>query len=339
MKTTNTVILLVILICSGGVFAQAPTIHSSEFHVVGDSLVFQPCNADNFNPGSSGANVTWDFSHVIATGGHGVQYWVAPSANFNGDSFPAANQSILSPSGIPGVFTVDDYLQLTSSSLSIRGYEVPDITYYDDAEDFVRFPCTYTNAFTDSFHATISPDGSPQYYRSGAISVQADGWGTLKLPTGNFTNVLRVKFVENYKDDLTSMGAGYVYYTSLLYNWYKPGVKGALLAYDSAWHTNSSGTKMLSYQPGLSGTTGIEQGASLSSLRIYPNPADHVVTISSPEARYEYSFADLSGQVVASALINEGDTRIDISGFAKGMYLVSVKLSTGNTITQKLIVN
>lgn len=319
-------------------FSQSPTITSAEFEVPGDSLVFQPCVNTNFNPGASGAGVTWDFSHLVSQGGVGVQYWVAPSANVNGDSFPTANQSVLTPIA-PGVFNVDGYYQLTPSVLSIRGYEVPDITYYYDAEDFMRFPCTYSNTFTDSFHATISPQGSPSYFRLGAIQVHADGYGTLKLPTGTFTNVLRVKFVENYKDDLSSVGAGEVDYTSLEYNYYKAGVKGPLLAYDSAWYTNNAPNIILSYQKNLTGSTGINDLEN-STISIYPNPAHHLITIASTEQNYECSITDLTGEVVINTQIARNATKqLNVEALAGGLYFINLKGDDGRVITKKLVIN
>jgi hypothetical protein len=329
---------IVAMLLSLGAFSQSPTITSAEFEVPGDSLVFQPVVSSNFNPGASGAGVTWDFSHLVSAGAGQVQYWVLPSANPNGDSFPAANQSILSPI-LPGVFNVDGYYQLTASVLAIRGYEVPDITYYYDAKDFMRFPCTYTNTFTDSFHATVSPQGSPSYVRLGAIQVHADGYGTLKLPTGTFTNVLRVKFVENYKDDLSSLGAGEVDYYNLEYNYYKAGVKGPLLAYDSLKYTNTNPTVLLSYQKNLAGTNGIHDLES-SAVHIYPNPAHHTVTIASAEANYDCTITDLNGEMVINTQVaKNANKQINVEALAGGLYFINLKADDGSTVTRKLVVN
>lgn len=339
MKAKNYIFLFILLAVGSRASAQVPAISASVENAPGDTLIFQPCVADNFNPGSSGAGVTWDFSHLTLSGNTGMQFYVAASSCLNGDSFPTANQNVQVPSAIPGINNIGEYLQSTASGIQIRGWEVPEITYYYDAEDFLRLPVTYNDSWVDSFHATISPDGSPQYYRRGTISVQADGYGTLKLPTGTVTNVLRVKFIEDYVDDLSGMGAGVVHYTGLLYNWYTPGVKDAVLAYDSAWYTNSSPHKVLSYQPGAPTTTDISEQGILSGVGVYPNPSSSIVTISAPVSVYDYTVSDLSGQVVMRHTATGAETRVDVSGLAGGLYLISVKCGDGSMATQKIVIN
>jgi hypothetical protein len=338
MKTTKDFLLLFFVCCTAlNLSAQSPTITSAEFEVPGDSLIFQPCVHTNFNPGPSGANVTWDFSNLTPSGSPGRQYWVAPSSNLNGDSFPMANQSVISPIGSSGTYIVDGYYQLTNTAFSVRGYEDAEIEYYSDAEDFVRFPCSYNSSFVDSFHALIHPQGGgPIYPRLGAIQVSADGYGTLKLPDGTYTNVLRVKFVEKYKDDLGAFGA--VQYTSVLYNWYKPGTKGVLLAYDSAWHTNSTARVILSY---VRNTThaGIDDQLTDASVQLYPNPADKVITLTVPDVVFDYSIADLNGKVMQAATTNYNSAKLNVADFASGLYFINLKTADGTIIVKKVIIN
>ncbi len=339
MKAKNYIFLIAMLAGCWHGMAQAPTITTTVENTVGDTLYYQACVADNFNAGPSGAGVTWDFSHMTPTGTIGRQFYVAPSTCLNGDSFPTANINVQTPSAIQGVNNIGEYLQSSASGIQIRGWELPDITYYYDAEDFLRLPVTFNDSWVDSFHATISPDGSPQYYRRGTISVQADGYGTLKLPTGTVTNVLRVRFVEDYVDDLSSLGAGVVHYTSLLYNWYTPGVKSAVMAYDSAWYTNSSPRKILSYNTNAPAVTGIKGESILSGIYVYPNPASGVVTISAPVSVYDYAISDLSGQVMLSNAATEQQTRINVSGLAGGLYLITVRGGDGGAVTHKMVIN
>ena len=54
---------------------------------------------------------------------------------------------------------------------------------------------------------------------------------------------------------------------------------------------------------------------------------------------WQKDITDISGQMIASAVANENSTRVDISGFAKGLYLINLKADNGTTLVRKLIVN
>ena len=86
--------------------------------------------------------------------------------------------------------------------------------------------------------------------------------------------------------------------------------------------------------------TGINDN-NFADLRIYPNPADERVTIEMSIAADEVSLEMLSltGQVILSRKAHTmgGELResIDVSGLAKGMYMIRVD---GRTLPSALVV-
>ena len=73
-----------------------------------------------------------------------------------------------------------------------------------------------------------------------------------------------------------------------------------------------------------------------SHLNIYPNPANDFVVIEAKNIS-EITILDLSGKVIYQTNTNSPKTRIDISSFNTGVYLLSVK-DNDALYSQKLVV-
>ncbi len=105
-------------------------------------------------------------------------------------------------------------------------------------------------------------------------------------------------------------------------------------------HMPSSST---AYACGITGTiikcvvtTGMENYDLSSSLSIFPNPsADGIFNISSEARIQRIEVCDLSGRVVMGAA-DENISRIDLSGYAKGVYMARAFTDRG-VIVKKLI--
>ena len=69
-----------------------------------------------------------------------------------------------------------------------------------------------------------------------------------------------------------------------------------------------------------------------SKIRIYPNPAKDFIIISSDEKLKSAAIYDNLGRLIKM----ENSDKLDISGLAKGSYLIKIKTKSGETI-QKLI--
>jgi len=88
------------------------------------------------------------------------------------------------------------------------------------------------------------------------------------------------------------------------------------------------------------GMTGFEVKELKSFL--YPNPAADFVYIASDtkeNMNVEMRISDLTGKIVEESIINlSSNTKIDVSDYKNGFYLVSLKSKT-NTVTKKLVIN
>ena len=80
---------------------------------------------------------------------------------------------------------------------------------------------------------------------------------------------------------------------------------------------------------------GMEEGASLMTLA--PNPANDNVRIAFTAEEGVYAIQNLSGQVVASGRLTQGQNDIATSALSNGIYMIRVTSSTGDA-TEKLAI-
>lgn len=72
-------------------------------------------------------------------------------------------------------------------------------------------------------------------------------------------------------------------------------------------------------------------------VNLFPNPANTNVTISSSVNATSIEITDAAGRVIYTVKPNSQQTQIDVSGFAKGMYIVNVYSVNGKS-TQPLVI-
>ncbi len=190
----NKQLILLILMVNFCLLSLAqPTLTSSSFNQnVGETFDVLDISFSSVSPGSSGANQTWDFSNGIELQSFSATM-LDPASTPYGSSFPSAN--ICQESG--GSYA---YYRHDNNAQQIHGtFQSGVIIQYNNPEDYIRFPLNYTDSFTDYFEANYE-SGGVNFYRSGTSTGTYDGYGTLIMPYGTFSNVIRVKLVEDYQD-------------------------------------------------------------------------------------------------------------------------------------------
>ena len=71
-------------------------------------------------------------------------------------------------------------------------------------------------------------------------------------------------------------------------------------------------------------------------MSVSPNPTSGSVSIETNVASGEIAVFDLFGRKITSAMLNEGRAEIDLSGYAKGIYVARISSEAG-TSTIKLV--
>jgi hypothetical protein len=175
-----------------------PTINNAYNYTAGATVKNIRCT--DIGQGNAGANQTWDFTSLTPVGGSKdtTKYWyTAPTsaapvtgANLverNSDSFYVY---------IKKTAAQDEVLAIADSSANNYDLTIK----YTNSILFFKRPLTFGMTFTDNFAEQYTVSGFT-LKGSGTITVNVDGYGTLKLPNNQtYNNVLRVEIVQHQSD-------------------------------------------------------------------------------------------------------------------------------------------
>lgn len=278
-------------------------------------------NINYVNQGSAGANQIWDLSSatvdsVFTVGIYSVN-GIPPDINFPNANIKSTN------SNFNGYIY---YYKIDLNKWEYYGFHTTISVAYSNPRTFLPFPFTYSDAHNDSCYGVLYVGYN--IYKKGTVSIEADGYGSLILPSGTYNNVLRVHYVEQQIDSSQNG----VYNTTLdYYYWFKPD-NHYPIAYMMT-SPNSGGFY-------LNNISSVEDLGSNSTFNIYPNPANTYINITysgltpMPD---NYEIIDASGKVIAKEKISSaGSTLIDVSHFPSSIYLIHL-LENGKIIGSKKI--
>ncbi len=306
-------------------FAQ-PTITSSVAGGIGDNFSSTYVETEDFDPGAAGAGVTWDFSGITTSGTLNEYSFVDPSTTGHAAEFPGANVA----SEADGNYV---YFKISPSEYTLFGVWVPTTTiYYSDPEELYVFPMTYGTTNSDDLYSEFYSGGD--FIRSGSNELNADGYGTLILPSGTYTNVLRVKIEQDYSDEFVGLPFTFIYNFDLYY-WFKEGVKGPLFQYFYQ-DINSAGIPSVVENYAINNDvdiTSINDDPSSILLNIFPNPANEYINISvaTNVLLLTAELFDVTGKkVIENTVIASGNNvTINVSDLSSGVYIVRLLTSEG----------
>lgn len=83
--------------------------------------------------------------------------------------------------------------------------------------------------------------------------------------------------------------------------------------------------------------SGLNTAEDSNSISLYPNPIMNQLTINAKSAISQVMVRNLLGQNVKSVLVNALEKTIDLSDVSAGNYFVTVKLTNGQLLTQKIV--
>jgi hypothetical protein len=326
MKKTTTLLLLLSLF-TYSVFAQ-PVISQSNMPQLGDHVVIGICSdsVTTTSVGNAGAMQTWDMSGLNEISQEFFDY-IDPLTSIEPDSFP--NASICSVSWL------DDYsyYNITSSSLTAEGYLVTinpfdtGTTVYTDPEKILELPYTFGDNFVDNFAGSNYLTNFGIIDFTGSLDFEADGYGTLILPNGIFTNVVRYHF---YREQTNYVG-GFPSTTQTKdqWAWVSEDYRFWLLLMETTFDGFSTSSLVWYDKNPYSVLTGIKS-AAVSEASVYPNP---LRVGQSPVIKWErtesvsVSCVGYDGKLLASRqiVLNKGANTIDFFNLSAGMYIIRVE--------------
>ena len=301
-------------------------------------------NFTNLVPDSTGAGHTWDYSMLVADSQTVDTFTSLLSTglyalNFIGASF--AQKSNTPPLNL-GVATVEykyDFFGKTSSSYTNWGIGadvsgLPLGMVNNPRDTLYRFPLNYldTGNATTFFSASVPGLGSISGMRNRVDTV--DGWGTLITPYGTF-DVLRVKSVVNEIDTLEVTSIGLVFPFTLPerieYKWLGLGMDIPLLQIGTSLGNVIDVTYRDSLRIILTGL----QHLQADKIKVYPSPAEDVLTIEGLKKGATITIVDALGKTVSVLRYEQGKS-IAVSQLKPGIYLLRME-ENGSTLVKRFV--
>ena len=206
------------------------TLTRSDFVSAGDQIKLLSANVGTHQPGPAGANQTWDFSSLVDDGQPVDVALVKNAAQTPyAQQFVGANLAIFSQDGSDegySYYFMDDS-EFVLYGVAANSTEGELIAVYDNVQLEMEFPFSYGDTTSDTFHATFTSQGV-QVERTGTNETTADGYGTLIIPQGTYSNALRFKTTMTTQD--VAMGFP-INTTVVTYSWMVKNGKWPLLIY------------------------------------------------------------------------------------------------------------
>ncbi len=285
MKKIGFIILLII----GYMGFSQPVLNETNFPQTYSANALR-ATTSGFTNGPSGMNVVWDYSAIPFVTTNYSMSLVPTITTPAAAAFPASNYCYrFNDNGT--IFY--NYYNLSANAMEYLGYDYDGIINpFINTSTFLEFPYQYNSVITDiyqNFGSTIIRTAVRTY----------DGYGTLKTPFGDFTNVIRQKEVGDF---------GTVYYW-MTTNPYQIVLSG-----------NFTEPTILFYQP----TILANQQQNAVEFSVYPNPTAGEFAING------YTLETISvtvynslGQGVFNDPAYQIGSEINLNACAKGLYFIS----------------
>ena len=284
-----------------------------------------------------GANQTWDYSSLTADQSFTLEY-ITPNNAPNINLFPEATH----------VSSAVEFAQYGYSSYADNLAEIVGadqagmLNLYPNPRTLLEFPLTYNSTFQDTFEREADLGGGAANLESGPLSAVCDAYGTLIIPSGTYTDVVRVKYTVTSTLDVLVNGevVSSINSTETTYSFFAAGIPAALLSMVEFNFGGQISTTATMYS---GGSLSIEEDQLSSSLNIYPNPATDFVIADfelDNSQSVNANLLSLDGRVVkqySTQNFGQGTNRMQlkIPEISSGVYLL--QLQAGETIIHRKI--
>lgn len=306
------------------------------------------------NNSITGGDVTWDFTTLNNSNNDSTGV-IAPSATPFAASFP---QATIAFSAVPNLENTDfEFFRADANGFSIVGGSYEDqgenfLAIYSTPLTYWTYPLNFNDQSSGTFSVSSALPGDLIQYQFGNINRIVDGYGTLRLPFGDYNQTMRIK-ASVLTTDSTEVNPGEFFTTQIsnvFYFYLRAGTYTPLLIQSESSITAQNGVpippqtfKSITY---LAQTSIFVLGNSKvnpSAFQLFPNPASNLIQIKNEtilSANASYQIVDLSGRMVDSGNLNssnnENTSTISVQQLPEGVYLVHL-MDKGKVTTQKLI--
>lgn len=338
MKKIYLLLLLCLPVC-----VNAQTLSFSDLPSVGSGWIMGDDTLYSQTIPSGGTGQIWDYSSLINSFPDTMGFISVTGTPYS-TSFPTSNLA-----GLDLSTTTYSYFTANNTGLYLDGI-ANSTNAFAFSPSRLYFPVPFAYGNTRNTFSRIQIDTIYQGNNVRVISrtnsiFEADGTGTLILPSGTFSNVLRIKETAlTYDSILVNVAGFYVPVSNAAsqissFNFLHPGNSVVLIM---SLDGDSLGTmaNKSRYYTGVS-VNGIETSGNRNEKNIFPNPANDFINlnISQINNAATVDIYSTKGQLVKTCSLKEIENGIiSTNGLKNGNYIYSVKMGakliTGSFIVQ-----
>lgn len=308
---------------AGSSLLAQPTLTSANMTTIGNSQTY--FDADSLAPSLdavAGANVTWDYSAMAGYGGSTTVNDIVDIA-VTGLTADYPKATMADTLGQISVYRTNFANNVASYGFSFTEVSLGRVKFLYNTDTLVQM--TYPFTFGDNYTDNVAGDavtGFGTYPYSGAVTVTADGYGTLNMPTLSRSNVLRVKVVENAIiqqgipfGNLAVTRTQYLYYDHVSSNfpvliWAEVSVPDLSLVIRAVYSADP-----------LPANVSVNELPE-ASFAVYPNPADNQIMLKEANEFDRAVIMDAQGRIIRHISKTALNHSIDISNLSAGTYIV-----------------
>ncbi len=271
------------------------------------------CDPTGINPDTPGAAINWDFSSVSSLGGILTTKVLSDTSGV----FTTSNLLMVLPNGDKEYVkenNTDSYVNgITDAATGLT------LTYNDYDES--KRPISYMTTYADTYMVNAS---SPFTTGRGYLVQTADAYGTIKLPSGTFSNVLRVKKVQSETDTISGSVSALV---KVSYQWFDGSHSAPLFQVDSV-SSSLTGTSQDAMYLAVAASVK-NPSATTATFNGYLNNTELILNGDFEyEQTYDVTIYSLIGSTIYTDEFTAYSTsmRFDIGRrIAPGIYIISIR--------------
>lgn len=292
--------------------------------MIGTSAMVDSVNYVDLS-GMTGPNQNWDLSDLQTIGETLTYNWVNPEDAPGGESFPNANYAV-------EVDFLSFFYDISGNEYKEVGYFLEFMgstaveTFSDPAIRFT-FPMTYGSSGSDDYSSTTVFSLGFELASEGNIDWEVEGYGTLTLPSGTYSDVLLIH-AEDLSESTQSIGGTSIVTTleNDIYVLLKAGNPLPLAIFEEITSIDFLGN----VETEFGGTTFTSNGGmsidekEVSDLMVFPNPASDLLNVDlTGKSVEELTLWTIDGRMVNNFSVNnQGLMQLEMSDLNSGMYIL-----------------
>ncbi|HCA08178.1 T9SS type A sorting domain-containing protein [Chryseobacterium sp.] len=329
MKTS----LLFLLGISGALSAQITLTKAANDPLSGDTANDYTVTG-TVNNTATGANVTFSNGSLVQGAASPTVYSTPSAAEIT--TFPGS--TIKMASGATSIF-----YKASATKLEITGVINPQATlnFSVDNGTYMNYPTAFGVNQTDNARGNFTSSAANGFF-SGTMGTLADAYGTLIIGSRTYTNVLRVKFTQNFNlyapfDVALTNPIGT--FTNTAYSYYDGSHRYALLTSTNGnisvplLGVNQSTSSAVALGETFLGTANT---AKKEDFTVYPNPAQDFIGFKGNTGNYTTAnIYNLDGKLIKTSDLKSG--KVQISELPTANYFIQVSGKDAKTETVKFI--